>query len=309
MPTKQKRRSRYSQTPRVWAGKVIHTRLTTTETELLFPLLARRPFIDAEEFSLLIGRNYEATRARFSGLASEEYVYLPVLQKIVDGNLRRKDIIALDDLGAQVIGLAHKPFRVLSLITYPHYWLSSRIGNSFEIGAQQNGFRYIYQPQILAKANCTLPRPHLLKVGEHYLIPDEPLFGLEKAGKYFFFYGFEADRDTENQYKPSATAKDQDRQSLEGKLALFMHILETRQYHQQWGIPNLYYPIVTIHHGTKRNAMQMWERMTKDKPSLRRFVLFQTHRDYKDPHEPADGRSVTQDWDRVGYPAFNLLTA
>jgi hypothetical protein len=228
------------------------------------------------------------------------YLYKPWQQFQVFNAMSRNLIFALDEKGAEVLNLAKLPFeRDTKYRNFEHGLMLSRIMVSFEVAAKTiPGIHMIYYDHIVASEHCPkidhLEQPHLIRCGEHYYMPDYRPFGLEVSGKYFFFNGIEADRDTE------------DLRRIKGKYENIIQILEG-QLHKQWGLPHLYFPFITIRLGHMQNMLKLWYKMTEHKPSLRKWVLFKQFPDFYDKPKPAGPHMVTEPWHRAGYPVLQLM--
>ena len=131
-------------------------------------------------------------------------------------------------------------------------------------------------------------------------------FGVAYAGAggriaRLFFAGIEADRCTEPLH-----ARDAERSSIARKVRAILSAADDRVYSKHLGIPNCLVPIVTISEVRKSSMMGLVDQMTNGAGS--RILLFKSIPDFSgfETFPPPSGQFLTESWDRVGYPQFNI---
>jgi hypothetical protein len=205
--------------------------------------------------------------------------------------------------------------------SFAHELMICQIMASFELGARSAGAQLITWSDILRSENLPeatrrSPKPWNIPVtltigGERvtgHVVADGSPFGIRREGNgrpaYFFCPGVEADCGTE-----PIDASDFARSSIYKKFALYLAIEAQGIYRSHFGFPNLYVPFVTTSTARIASMMTLLDRMTKGAGS--KAILFKTFPSRMAIEKPLGpgGHMLSDDWQRVGHPAFNFLTS
>ena len=308
-----KKLSRWTRDPRLnGAGKAAIIQLTERDIEI-FKLLARFPYLPANDIRAYVGGSEINLGSRLGLLSRKPNLYLnrPHQQRFADANYRRL-VYELDERGRTMLadlGLPHLPKRYHR--NFAHELMVCRIMLSFELGAREHKHvRLIQWPEIVAKlppATLKLEQPNHIPVtinmhGEQHqpnVAADWKPFGIERTadGKSFFrfFPGIEADTGTEPIEAGGYRA------DIHRKMLAYLNICNSRIYQSHLGFPpsGFFIPFITGSHARMEHMMELLQKLTDGKghPSF----LFKTFPPLTSFEKPpaSSGRILTGAWQRV----------
>ena len=298
--------------------------ITERDIEGIFKPLARYRYLPVDFIHALGGGSlaYLVDRLNLLSRRPNQYVKRPVQQRANAFANRYRLVYELAEKGlrvAQERGVEIERSRPSG--SFAHELMVCEIFASFELGAREVGAWFIRWPDVLESES--LPestrqstKPFHIPVRltidgqarDIHVTADGHPFGVRRELKerygYFFCPGIEADCGTE-----PIDAANFDRSSIAKKFAAYLAIGEQEICRSHFGFPNLFVPVVTTNEGRLGSMMRLLARVTGGKGS--RMFLFGTFPlfAYSEVSPVPSGRMLTQDWQRVGYPAFNFLTS
>ncbi len=203
---------------------------------------------------------------------------------------------------------------------FNHELMVCLIQASFEIGAQAKGLQLITADEIISHPAC--PRatrnerepwsvPVKFKYDGHAIEQniesDGAFFGIAKktpTGRASLIIpGFEADRRTEP-LEPEAY----ERSSIKKKLLAYRAAASQGVYRSRYGIQSFVIPFITINETHKRSLMRVVDTLTEGKGS--KLFIFKSFPNFAsfENFPPATGHMLTEPWERVGHPPYNIVT-
>ena len=243
-------------------------------------------------------------RKRLQKLWNEGYLDRP---PALNHPLVRTDhlIYSLSDKSRQLLAELGKRNEYATELTggHRHAFMTACITANIELGAIKEGYKFISQEEIMAKANRQVRHPlsipskisYQIKTKQHSDRPTEPdqLFGID-YGNGFRFYALETDRGTE-----SIEPKNLKANSILRKLLSYDHILRRAEYKKLFGIPVIYPMFVTTSEERVTHMVSLAEKLY---PKGSKFTLF-THIPgfdfyYRTP--PLLPKLFTHPWQRAG---------
>ena len=197
----------------------------------------------------------------------------------------------------------------------------AQITASIELGVRANrAITLITWPSILAHERTPLATrqsatPTAIRVtytlrGEQRqddVYADAQPFGLERHidGKpsYLFFPGIEADCATE-----PIDASDTARSSIAKKFAAYLAIAEQGLHRSHFGFPNFFVPFITTTTARQHSMMEACCSICMTGRRGSKIIVFKTFPSFTSPERAprAGGHTLTEPWQRVGYPPFSL---
>jgi hypothetical protein len=199
---------------------------------------------------------------------------------------------------------------------FNHELMVCLIQASFELGARKHGLRIISAQDILDNERCprsTRFEKHPWRLPVSFLYDGHPVdqfvecdgdfFGLANSeGDTLFFPGFEADRRTE-----PLEPEDYDRPSIKKKLIAYRELARQRTYKQRYGLPTAVIAFVTINEQHKRSLMRVVDKITDGHGS--KLFLFKSMPNFAsfENFPPPTGHMLSEPWQRVGHPDFDIL--
>jgi hypothetical protein len=141
--------------------------------------------------------------------------------------------------------------------SFLHQLMQASIAASFELGALEEGLKFISRADILHHPKCPKAMtdsvmPFVVPVesgGTRMLIPDD-VFGLEYPGQGYRFFALEADRNTE-----SIRRSRLDQTAFGRKVDGYVAAIAGRVFERQWGIPNLTVLTITTNRRHAENLL------------------------------------------------------
>jgi hypothetical protein len=332
--TATKRRSRFSNAPILNAqghprAKPPHA---LSETELQFiRALALDRLLSARFLAAVTGTSYKYAIRTVQVLGSLPYQYIRLCDEQADPAKHRFYLhsdrqFELAPLGIEVaqdqLDLHIPPRKRVQQIA--HQIMSDQVMASFRIGVRESAGRFamLTRNELLAHPNMpattrerkypdAIPLPDIEGVnrGEHAIRPDREMFVIrdKQRNKSFFFPGFEIGTGSE---KHEDFGK-HDHSFTQSKLTDYITILVEGIHESYFGSDDNFF-IPFIEHNAARlvKPMLLLEKMTAKRPKLREHFLFGVQPRFTDIIKPQpDGHALTEDWQRVGYPAFNFTTS
>lgn len=313
------RNSRWDREPvKSRVGKPKIARVTARDIEL-FKLLAKYPYLPADDIHAWIGGGHAAFKKRINLLSRRpnSFIDRPHQQRIADANYRRL-VYELDERGRAALadlGIPHVPKKYHR--NFAHELMACRIMFSFAVGVREhNHVRLIEWPEILAKlppATLNLEQPNHIPVTIHMhgqnhdlnLGADWKPFGIERQadGKpfYRFFPGIEADTGTEP-IEAGAYRSD-----IHRKMLAYLKICNERIYHSHFGFPGGFFvPFITGSRARMEHMTELLKKLTDGQghPSFL-FKTFPPFTSFEKPPPPS-GQMLAEPWLRVGSPPLKL---
>jgi len=260
-------------------------------------------------------------------LAGDKYIKrLPIIKRAGVGGLNKPQIYILQRRGSDQAKLhgyeGHVPKprdEPNSEIIFAHDFMASQLMFLFRYGARERGLTfYSWNDMVRLKtvpAGITTPYPMFVTIDgqRHKIAPDGRPFVLERkdpdGSTYFFFVGIEADTGTEQErinknFPTNAT--------IELKFRNYLQMTKERTYEKQFGFHEHGYVIFATSLPDRIDNMKaLLAEITNGKGSP--DILFRRHT-YPTfllkhwPQKPSD-IMITQNYERVGYPDINFLTA
>lgn len=317
METPSKIKSRWSRESRLKKGE---KRIITPRDIEGFKLLYRYRYLQINDICAFVGGSEEIVRKRWGDFSAAPFFYVnrPHQQRERANANYAPMIYELDTAGYTLLrelGLPMKP-KVYHR-NFAHELMVNRVMFSIELGIRADpDAQLITWPEILAAGNLPrrtreaehpnhIPYEFRTKAGVEgaTIAADHYPFGIRFSGKYLFFPGIEADCGTE----PLSTA-DYERSSIQRKFLAYLDILENKTYASHFDFPTFYVPFFFPTIARKESAMTLLERMTPNKPELRRFFLFKTYPTLTSfgKQAPATGHIYTEPFTRVGMAPFTI---
>lgn len=202
---------------------------------------------------------------------------------------------------------------------FNHELMACLVQASFELGAREQGLQLITAQEILDHPACPKDTryekaPWSIPVRFKYdnfhveqnIESDGTFFGLARVEgakrTTIMFPGFEADRRTEP-LEPEAY----ERSSIKKKMVAFRELARQKIYQSRFGLPNAIIPFITINETHKRSLMRVLENITEGHGS--KLFIFKSIPNFAsfEKFPPATGHMVTEPWERVGHPPYDIL--
>jgi Replication-relaxation len=231
----------------------------------------------------------------------------PIEQKIgADANYRPlvyditpKGIQVLRDFG-RITAQEIKWRSRMSFKRTQHDMMVAYLTASAELGAKQDGARFIPWTEMLAHEKCPqktrdAKRPLDIQVSDTILTPDA-IFGIEKNG--FEFYFLEGDRATES-------VRSVKRSSFGEKLERYREIFRDHLYKTHFGIPNARMLTVTISDTHMDDIMEYIEETYNSGTKPFCFKAISLLNPYINK-PPATGHIYSEPWKIVRFPLFYM---
>ncbi|MGO8866411.1 MAG: hypothetical protein ACLQME_07925 [Alphaproteobacteria bacterium] len=309
--------SRWSRDATFRNGKLKALRLTERDFQAL-RLFTRYRYLPADYVHAFVGGSKKVVLDRLGRMTREPYRYLvrPAWLRSKIDPIYRPSVYELDKPGELLIGAS----RPNAHENADHELMACCAMASFDLAARDTqGVRFISWEEILASDGMPpksrdLAQPYTLQVtvtvngvtNMQHVCADTPPFGIERTldGKktYFFFSGIEADCNTE----PVFTSNYK-RSSIYRKVIEYRAIVEQNIHCSQWGVPNLYVPILTTTPAHASSILKLIHHLTDGKGSKHLLVgVFPGFTPLGKP--PAAYLDMLDfQFQRVGYRAFNIL--
>lgn len=319
----KKRNSRWDDAPLLGAsGRPKVAVITNRDIESIFKPLARYRYLPVDFIHALGGGSlaYLVDRLNLLSRRPNLYVKRPVQQRANAFANRYRLVYELADKGlrvAQERGIEIERSRTSG--SFAHELMVCEIFASFELGARHSDVWFIRWPDILKskalpESTRQSPKPFHIPVRvvidsqarDIYIAADGHPFGIRRKidgeHSYVFCPGIEADCATE-----PIDAANFERSSIGKKFAAYLAVDQQEIYDSHFGFPNLLVPFVTTNEVRLASMMKLLERVTRGQGS--RMFLFGTFPmfAYTETSPVPSGRMLSQDWQRVGHPAFNFL--
>ena len=199
---------------------------------------------------------------------------------------------------------------------FNHELMVCLIQASFVLGAREHGLTLIAADDILTHPSCPRERryetnpwavPVSFQFNKHQIDKtvetDGAFFGLAREDNTtLIFPGFEADRATE-----PLEPQNYERSGIQIKFVQLRAIASQRIFQTRYGLPNAIIPFITINETHKRALMRVLELLTNGKGSklfiFKSMPNFASFENFPSP----TGHMVTEPWERVGHPPYDIL--
>jgi hypothetical protein len=256
-------------------GKPKIARVTPRDIEL-FKLLAKYPYLPADDIYAWLGSGHAAFKKRINLLSRRpnSFIDRPHQQRLADANYRPL-VYELDERGRRTLTDLGLPYVAKKYHrNFAHELMACRIMVSFALGARaHNHVRLIEWPEIvpkLPKETLALEQPNHVPITihmhgdqeKHNLVADWKPFGVERyaEGKFFyrFFPGIEADTGTEPLEAGTY------RSDIHRKMLGYLEICNRRLYQSHFGFPlqGFFVPFITGSRSRMEHMMELLKKLT-----------------------------------------------
>jgi hypothetical protein len=290
-------------------GLSIRTEITANDLVILNALALHFHYLSPYDAAPLFERDYSTLAHRMKKLRiNGRYLRLSPEQE----NKKRQHywgqlFYAIDKAGlAYLYEKGIQPPKRHNPASLEHQVMIDQVMTSIAIGVQRSpNLELIWWEDILASGKVKSETPLEIPLsGKRHLRADGLPFALKRTFErtdYMFFIGMEADCG----HMPIETSNAA-RSSLQRKFSEYIEIIEQRIYNAHFGVNTCFVPFFIAGRARKETAMRIWERMTADKPAVRKSVLFANHPTISFGERLAPGQLVSMPLERVGHPPIIL---
>jgi hypothetical protein len=275
-------------------------------------LLSRYSVLTTWHFPALLGGNSHNWQERLRLLFDGGFVERPVQLKRHFNAMNRPRGYKATPQGLRAVGKSAADLPRGSG-SPPHDLMASDLMASFEIGAKENGIRFITWQELLnsksmPEATRNLPKPWAIPVpyqGKTYSVEaDAEPFGLQitrNGRNIYYFCLIEADMNTMG--LESATFE---RSSIVKKFTLYLECERLGLFKQHFGV-NMVVPFFTIDHGHRKKMQSLLDKISGGTGS--KIILFGgVYPPFEAKNIPKpSGRALHMTYERVGYDPFRFL--